>query len=817
MPYSCARAVCATFCYKIAPALIPIFGLRFPAECVPEGAPEYQRMVIDPAIVRQARIDTDQWRRMAHVQALPSPRSSRSASPTAAQRQTTRPRPSSDTYDQYRYSCRGPMSPYTDTELDYPPPPRERSYRHHGYSLMPPLPVHSQAPPASRPSSFQPLPQTSAPSPSHSPRWTAVNRPHLRPVHAGPIPRHPSAPHHAPGQFHDELPDRPPTSMPNPNQSWPMTPNPLLSAVPRSSTPTVAVGVTGSASGNQWNESYYAARSHQLPQRPVSYPFHGNSSLPSHRYTLSSSSPTSSQNHVFPPFQRGPTLPPLRLLKRSLDEAESETKDRVHCCEHWKQDQERGASEVAEPVITQRFGDGHANTGKDERIDDQKDGEIHPDIDRVGDIADKHRTVDDDTTYDAGESSNGSKGHTRSSTPDTAIHTQPTIRDSLNIHHAMASTASTPCRRADWRSRSPPSCDPSGTPKTTHVMLRQQQFRDSFPSRAPPRETVSTLPPAAARSPTPATPPPPTPPTSTPVLPPASIPAEPSSLGLAKHVPSIAELTASRAYEVYTHSYAPARPSDGHHGCAPPNNNTGNNSSGNRSGVRLETNIRRASEQDAAYLLLNMRKTTTEENSNARSNSTSTTTAARSGSGGRGSGSARTVWSWEEEGGELDQDGCSGKRRHDRISGESGRVDSSSSSDSDSSSGGGGAAVGIRRCRLMTRRLIIDNDSDYDDDPQARVTPRPRPRRDGQSTASARMARTEAMSARTDEPRRGQNEGMDYTSASSPGQVRFSHQHNSPGKRQSVEVYDEADEADTSEHSNCGTTLRSKRRRTDQR
>ncbi|KAL2266990.1 hypothetical protein VTJ83DRAFT_4267 [Remersonia thermophila] len=60
MPYPCARAVCATFCYKISPALVPIFGPRFPADCIPEGAPDYQRMVIDPSIVHQARLEAQQ-------------------------------------------------------------------------------------------------------------------------------------------------------------------------------------------------------------------------------------------------------------------------------------------------------------------------------------------------------------------------------------------------------------------------------------------------------------------------------------------------------------------------------------------------------------------------------------------------------------------------------------------------------------------------------------------------------------------------------------------------------------------------------------
>ncbi len=41
MPYLCARAVCATFCSHIAPALIPIFGPHFPSMCTPPDDPAH--------------------------------------------------------------------------------------------------------------------------------------------------------------------------------------------------------------------------------------------------------------------------------------------------------------------------------------------------------------------------------------------------------------------------------------------------------------------------------------------------------------------------------------------------------------------------------------------------------------------------------------------------------------------------------------------------------------------------------------------------------------------------------------------------------
>uniref|UniRef100_A0A0B7JH82 HTH APSES-type domain-containing protein n=1 Tax=Bionectria ochroleuca TaxID=29856 RepID=A0A0B7JH82_BIOOC len=47
VPYQCARAVCATFCYPIAGALIPIFGPTFPDDCIRPGTTLFGRMVID--------------------------------------------------------------------------------------------------------------------------------------------------------------------------------------------------------------------------------------------------------------------------------------------------------------------------------------------------------------------------------------------------------------------------------------------------------------------------------------------------------------------------------------------------------------------------------------------------------------------------------------------------------------------------------------------------------------------------------------------------------------------------------------------------
>ncbi|KAL6881271.1 hypothetical protein J3F83DRAFT_46106 [Trichoderma novae-zelandiae] len=62
MPYTCARAVCATFCAEIAGALIPLFGPSFPSQCIPSDSPYYNEMVIDPHVIRQAIEDVERCR-----------------------------------------------------------------------------------------------------------------------------------------------------------------------------------------------------------------------------------------------------------------------------------------------------------------------------------------------------------------------------------------------------------------------------------------------------------------------------------------------------------------------------------------------------------------------------------------------------------------------------------------------------------------------------------------------------------------------------------------------------------------------------------
>lgn len=62
MPYRCARAICATFCYEIAGALIPLFGPSFPRDCTHPGDPRFGEMRIDPALIASCTTEAHRTR-----------------------------------------------------------------------------------------------------------------------------------------------------------------------------------------------------------------------------------------------------------------------------------------------------------------------------------------------------------------------------------------------------------------------------------------------------------------------------------------------------------------------------------------------------------------------------------------------------------------------------------------------------------------------------------------------------------------------------------------------------------------------------------
>ncbi|KAM0280919.1 hypothetical protein ACHAQH_003808 [Verticillium albo-atrum] len=116
MPYNCAKAVCATFCYDIAGALIPIFGPAFPSECVPPGDPDFQRMIINSKIIYDAQREAEMTRRDVY-RALASAGGGYTSSPDS--RQDHRPyRPMRDVDRRLRVNTRL-LSPYsTDTDAE---------------------------------------------------------------------------------------------------------------------------------------------------------------------------------------------------------------------------------------------------------------------------------------------------------------------------------------------------------------------------------------------------------------------------------------------------------------------------------------------------------------------------------------------------------------------------------------------------------------------------------------------------------------------------------------------------------------------------
>lgn len=62
MPYGCARAICATFCWDLRWALTPIFGPSFLKDCIPKGGPDFENWIIDPEVIRVCTLETQSWR-----------------------------------------------------------------------------------------------------------------------------------------------------------------------------------------------------------------------------------------------------------------------------------------------------------------------------------------------------------------------------------------------------------------------------------------------------------------------------------------------------------------------------------------------------------------------------------------------------------------------------------------------------------------------------------------------------------------------------------------------------------------------------------
>ncbi|KAI5249003.1 hypothetical protein E4T43_01114 [Aureobasidium subglaciale] len=109
MPYGCARAVCATFCWHMRWALTPIFGPSFIRDCLPPNHPGFARFTINPDVVRVCAREAEGWRgattnnyspmanHTTSAPALPIPRSTPMPLPEPKRLRTRPTRPRIDT------------------------------------------------------------------------------------------------------------------------------------------------------------------------------------------------------------------------------------------------------------------------------------------------------------------------------------------------------------------------------------------------------------------------------------------------------------------------------------------------------------------------------------------------------------------------------------------------------------------------------------------------------------------------------------------------------------------------------------------------
>lgn len=162
MPFVAAKAIAATFCWKIRYALTPIFGVEFLSLCIPPDDVRFGRMIINPSIVRDATVTANQYRDQeiarARMASIPSTGGATYDHITARSGQRTsvkklRPKPTSsvhveevdseiendtDTSEKYRYSPSVlPNSGWTPANT--PRAPRTRAIRHGAIAAKRPL------------------------------------------------------------------------------------------------------------------------------------------------------------------------------------------------------------------------------------------------------------------------------------------------------------------------------------------------------------------------------------------------------------------------------------------------------------------------------------------------------------------------------------------------------------------------------------------------------------------------------------------------------------------------------------------------------
>ncbi|KAA8632802.1 hypothetical protein SMACR_01009 [Sordaria macrospora] len=302
MPYSCAKAVCATFCYQIAGALIPLFGPDFPSECISPGEPRYGIMIIKPELITDTmRKSQELYQRYgnwggAYTSSPPARRPPRTVSSRPQERHHYQPYPNQDPRDRQQQQQRVGRSRrefYNENSFDTRP-------QLHGMSA-PMTPANEWTSHQPR-SSAGPHPASTPPSYSYPERaphrsaWTAVNhQPPSNSLDRYSLKRpHPSS----------NEPDESALSVDWSPQS--QAPNPWLTAIPRSPQRTAASSPLTSQPGSANRSragSISSMASQQHPQRLPS----PSSLLPSPSSSLSS---LASSNFTSP----RPQLPPISKL-----------------------------------------------------------------------------------------------------------------------------------------------------------------------------------------------------------------------------------------------------------------------------------------------------------------------------------------------------------------------------------------------------------------------------------------------------------------------------------------------------------------------
>lgn len=330
MPFTCAKAVCATFCAPIAGALIPIFGPDFPSQCTSPEAPEHGRMAIDPKIVAESAREAELFRRVYvnassvaansqlpeqqhhhhhhvhHTQtrvggsghnncghgpalpsptSIPSPRLVRRALNVQQQRYGSpydfeRERAGLDDRMRFHHKS-GPSSPYgTDSEPDV----------HHHHHTGPEMPsLHHALDRGGLPYSPLSPPRSSG----HGSSWTVVNHP---PHHHSPSSQHPQQGFAAPKSSYPPSTYRE-SDLPCSDSitgSVVPGPNPILSAIPR-------FGQIHGLEHHRRHQSPHSAHQQQQEQQQRLPPL--SSSMTTSAWQHNDTAPRDSLHNFHPPLR----------------------------------------------------------------------------------------------------------------------------------------------------------------------------------------------------------------------------------------------------------------------------------------------------------------------------------------------------------------------------------------------------------------------------------------------------------------------------------------------------------------------------------